>query len=198
MDKTELARLKELAEKATPGPWADGQNVEKVLGRRHDKNQGTVYMNYKDCGPYPRVEVFYNPDEGNMQTEQDAAYIAAANPQAILDLIGQSEYLQVLEEERSEYYQQFDKLADLLGVFHETDPGKPETFSVFIREFVRMKQHNERIEKEATWLANKLVAASEMLANVTGMETDDLNEDCWRKMACEAVEKENESHKSPD
>ena len=53
---------------------------------------------------------------------------------------------------------------------------------------------NERLEKEATWLANKLVAATKMLANATGMETDDLNEDGWRKVAREAVEKNNGSN----
>lgn len=54
--------LRELA--ATPGPWADGRNVERVLGRRHG---------------------------GSMQAEQDAACIAAANPQAVLALLDELE-----------------------------------------------------------------------------------------------------------
>lgn len=46
-----------------------------------------------------------------------------------------------------------------------------------------------RLEKEADWLANKLVAASEMIANASGMDAGDLNASGWRKVAQEAVKK---------
>ena len=130
-----MERLEELAEKAMPGPWAYGTDAEKCGAKYPDSNR--VYANLHPQDD-PVYGILLSVNHNLKLCDTTAAYIAAANPQAILELI-----------------------ADY-----------------------------ERLEKEANWLANKLVTASEILANATGMETGDLNEAGWRKVAREAVEKE--------
>lgn len=70
MDKDKLNELKELAEKATPGPWI------------YDEEDGTIE-------PLETVglrSIIAEPTYSN-----DAAFIAAANPQTVLELIAEIE-----------------------------------------------------------------------------------------------------------
>lgn len=74
MDKSELARLKELAEKATPGEWrADRYVILSPKGH----TLGRTYAISENC--IQRMEVVDSYD--------NAAFIAAANPQTVLALI---------------------------------------------------------------------------------------------------------------
>ena len=77
-----LAELRRLAEAATPGPWeafgaVDGRRGERWLGVTTDMRAiesaraGDVFA-AQDC------------------TRQDALFIAAANPAAVLDLLDQA------------------------------------------------------------------------------------------------------------
>ena len=74
MNKEQIARLKELAEKATPGKW---------------KNPGRQYI-VSDIDPSEPIicDVIGN------NFRFDIAYIAAANPQVILELIAENERLE--------------------------------------------------------------------------------------------------------
>lgn len=65
-----LAELKELALKASPGPWK--LEFRRLIGPKI----------YRDCG-----------DKIQMAYSDDAAYIAAANPQTVLKLIERIEKL---------------------------------------------------------------------------------------------------------
>lgn len=77
-----ITELKELAEKATPGPW---------LHEKENVHTGGVCS--VNQGGEPWFEV-WSPnwmDAPAQNNEADAAYIAAANPAAILELITQLE-----------------------------------------------------------------------------------------------------------
>ena len=67
----EFAELRRLAEAATPGPW-EWDDDHARPGLRHGRSFGGVLFR---CG------ALYGPDAG------DAAYIAAANPAAVLGLL---------------------------------------------------------------------------------------------------------------
>lgn len=78
MDTEELAVLRELAENATPGPW-------------FRSSTGNPHMDGTMSGPY---EV--HPDSGhricvtkvgNLENLHNANYIAAANPETIINLL---------------------------------------------------------------------------------------------------------------
>lgn len=86
---------------------------------------------------------------GDLKGRATSQVISAAIKQLIHEKAELESGLDMLEKERDAYYKAFDKLAEKLGVFQETDPGKPETFEVFAKVF-------ERQEKEAAWLAERL------------------------------------------
>lgn len=120
-------------------------------------------------------------------------FINTAKPPTILALIAELEYWQdyadVLEKEKSAYYMEFDKLAKKLGVFEKTDPGKPETFSVFAEIF-------DQLKNEANWLAAKANDAGNCLDRKCPQFEFPSNEKlyhekciaCWREAARKAVE----------
>ena len=170
-----LTDLKEKAGKAMPGPWELDETPTDIA---------TYYE-------------IYSTDWMVADCEKDgasAAFIAAANPAVVLALI---ERIERLEKENEELR------ANNYGPEILNDP-QALTASYFAGRMAEGREQNaredklldekERLEKEANWLANKLVAATEMLANATGMETDDLNEAGWRKVARETVENNNGSN----
>lgn len=167
MNQKQLAELKKLAQKATPGPWVANTDGDGSLCE----------------AKYPDGErhIIIEPAEWD-----DAEYIAAVNPQVILEVIESMEYLEELKKEKAEYYMQFDKLAEVMGVFKETDPGKPETFSVFRREFEKLKAQNRLLEQEANFLATE-VLDWEMDQATPGQKVRTLAK--IREEACKAVEK---------
>lgn len=73
MDKEQINKLKVLAQRATPGPWGS-------------KNDTIVYSLNKTT---PRCIC-------NVYSENDEAYIAAAHPIAIMELIEENKYLQAV------------------------------------------------------------------------------------------------------
>jgi hypothetical protein len=77
MDAQELQRLKELAQAATPGPW-------DYIGKSYTDN-GTYYFEVMDSVRNNEVVGEYGP------CEEDAKFIAAANPAAVLELIALAE-----------------------------------------------------------------------------------------------------------
>lgn len=71
MTNEELDALEQLARAATPGPWTM-------------RRLGTSYAYYTPAEPkYQSWEI----DSSGPMSDVDAAYIAAANPAAVLDLI---------------------------------------------------------------------------------------------------------------
>ena len=78
----DLERLKELAGKATPGPWICRQQI-----------YGFHMYTYIICGDNEHASPYYATDchtdepEAILQDGSCAAYIAAANPETVLKLI---------------------------------------------------------------------------------------------------------------
>ena len=110
MDTKKLNELNELAKKATPGPWFSiwvGDNMCSVSTDAQDDNKSIA------------IEPI---------AENDAAYIAAANPQTILMLIEEIERLKKLDELWRYDYEnmvahadELDKEADWLAKMQQYD-----------------------------------------------------------------------------
>lgn len=102
MSDTELADLEAKAKAATPGPWACWGTVKNLLGIG-PTNWGIVYAALTEAGGRPGVLFTTNhhlvteaekkqarkdhTDPG--QAGRNAAYVAAANPAAVLSLIAE-------------------------------------------------------------------------------------------------------------
>lgn len=198
MDKIEitpelLADIKAKAEKATPGPWeyrednAAGYNIES-------QNDYIVYSGTdSDC------ECDYGCEK-----ESNAAYIAAANPAVILDLIedygGKQQALYGI-------FLLVDQLKDCLNL--EADVSVEGTIQGAIIQInhddTAKKFEIERLEKEANWLAKQLsrqcqaddeIECGKSCEFVEGgccnkgeyFECYDVIADDWREAARKAVE----------
>lgn len=79
------AKLKALAEAATPGPWERGDGNEVSVSHEGDE----AYWDWEEAGP-ARVH------GGGPQASADADFIAAANPATVLALLAEIEALQGL------------------------------------------------------------------------------------------------------
>lgn len=90
-----LAGLKELAEKATPGPWIMGQD-------------GEVYSEDQDDFPVDIIE-------GICVEQSDAAYIAAASPDVVIALI------EKIEKQEKEVEWLVDHVSTLCGQIENCD-----------------------------------------------------------------------------
>jgi hypothetical protein len=97
---TDTKRLRELAQSATPGPWSqvdtpwgDGTWVCTGTGDPHGQ------MPIADC------EMHCHEDEYNSEprVHDNAAFIAAANPQAVLGLLDEVERLRRERDEATRY-----------------------------------------------------------------------------------------------
>ena len=187
-----LTDLKERAEKAMPGPWAYGTDAEKCGAKYPDTNRVYANLHPQDDHVYG---ILLSVNHNLKICDTTAAYIAAANPTMILELIAELEYWQgyadVLEKEKSAYYREFDRLAKELGVFEKTDPGNPETFRVFAEIF-------DQLKKEANWLAAKANDAGNCLDRKCPQTDFPANKKlyyekcvaCWREAARKAVSNE--------
>ena len=91
-----LADLKEKAEKAMPGPWAYGTDAEKCGAKYPDTNRVYAYLHPQDDHVYG---ILLSVNHNLKLCDTTAAYIAAANPQAILELIADYERLEKENEE---------------------------------------------------------------------------------------------------
>lgn len=90
MDKEQRAALRKVAEEATPGPWIGcgpsfGDALPKYLNEVTIDREGDEDDGYQICRP---------PVGLDDKCSADFAYIAAANPQAILQLLDHIEALE--------------------------------------------------------------------------------------------------------
>lgn len=122
-----LNELKELARNATPGPWEAGD--DDISGKKN------IYARQEDDHSIHDWHIAKVTYAG---TEDDARYIAAANPKTILDLIAEIERLQARDSTQS---------VSLCG-YKEIE--------------VDINCQLERIKKEADWLAYQLADDSIM------------------------------------
>ena len=82
IEDNELKELKELASKATPGPWwIDSHGVHLISQETHE----TVFL--LPCDPSTAVRHKETGNLSNWRNDWDASYIATANPSVIQRLI---------------------------------------------------------------------------------------------------------------
>lgn len=77
----QLDALEELAGKASPGSWV----YEEAFGGRAERWAFVVRQAKEESGSYPAIAEMV----GEERTEEDAAFIAAANPAVVLALIAE-------------------------------------------------------------------------------------------------------------
>lgn len=86
MNNEKIQELKRLAKAATPGPWAwtesDGSNLAELYGANGPKDQICTFGD---------IENSYVQSAGMEPEPPDMAYIAAANPAVVLELIAMVE-----------------------------------------------------------------------------------------------------------
>jgi len=82
MNDDDRKRLRELAERATPGPW---EYVPTGPDRSADFVRAELGSTVADFGGYP-------------PSPADAAFIAAANPTAVLELLDDMEILRAIKD----------------------------------------------------------------------------------------------------
>lgn len=96
-----VSELKARAERATKGPWFtlgkpwthDDQTDLAVIAGNRDPHKGTLIA---ECSL--SVDWTDGDDDPRIQEQKDAAYIAAANPSVVLELIGRLEQMEEVAE----------------------------------------------------------------------------------------------------
>jgi len=110
MTKSEIAELKELAEKATPGPWQS----KKKNGYAHEMRLDVAHYEHLILSCFARAHDY------GLQAQTDAAFIAHANPAAVLSLIERLERLEItLVNVRSDLCWLMDR-HELPGMINDT------------------------------------------------------------------------------
>ncbi len=87
----DIETLKQLALSATPGPWWIDSHGHAMVSHSDSHNCQQIFQTDDGMGPAVRHE-----STGNLsrwRNDNDASYIAAANPKAILELIDELESL---------------------------------------------------------------------------------------------------------
>lgn len=125
----DLAKLRALAEAATQGPWRQGMVSGRCHKPSHSKGahsgpRGTdpcVY-DYKivcddeltECyvAVEPNVTLIASDDNGPILSRENAAFIAAANPAAVLSLLDELARIRRLAEEACDLADQYNHPAD--------------------------------------------------------------------------------------
>lgn len=147
MTEKELDALEAAAKAATPGPW-------KCPGRalvvsRMDSSEQLVC----DC-----------LSKQFAQAPKDAAFIAAANPAAVLDLIAElrqakeeclhhKDYIAELEQSSLVYDKRLADISKLLDIEHED--GSYAELSYIYNSVVRLQGELRQARAERDWLAEK-------------------------------------------
>lgn len=155
MDREQINNLKVLSQRATPGPWAS-------------KNDTIVYSQHK-ATPLCVCKAYSANDE---------AYIAAANPIAIMELIEENKYLQAVV---NGYKNANDEAQEVIN---------------------ELKAKAEQLEKEADWLAAALSELGNLESEYFSPQVQDCPNPkiydccygdcqyCWRTAAREAVDEQ--------
>lgn len=197
--KDKIAHLKELAQKAGSNEWAFGELT-------HDKEDAfCVYSPEKDHEDRGDIIFSISHERVFMGTEDCVRYIAAANPQAILELIDkiertetENEYLSTCLDADIEESNKQIAFEQSLGKAMGIDEDYPQKFlrREILLNVQRLMVKIKQLDKETDWLAEELARTCrgvndcdycECQEKCTTMDAKD-----WREMARKAVEQENE------
>lgn len=136
---TTTDKLKRLAEAATQGPWFQGHNDDGdkqglMSVWPDDRMTGAIIA---QCGPHMPWDGWFE------QADRDAAYIASANPQAILALIAENERLRAEKENMQA------ALNDAVGECDKLSTERDETVALLRECEVEMRSDVEnRYDKD--------------------------------------------------
>lgn len=177
MDNQQLAKLKELAQKATPGEWITGAHRYEPAWVVLPPTDATGGFCIAQC----RVSV---------NGCNNAAYIAAANPQTILELLAKIERL---EKENADFRSDSAFLEDSSAMTISYFAGRMSEGREKNKEIDKLLDENRRLEKEADWLAEQLLCCTDdNRVDTCSYECHDLCANItleqWRQAARKAVE----------
>lgn len=103
----DLVALKDLAEKATPGPWYHNQPFVTVPPQRtiHGPVPGQR-VDYVSTAPGPGYSptIIPMPGREGSTKSNDMAFVAAANPAVVLELIAEVERLRLMATSENSYF----------------------------------------------------------------------------------------------
>lgn len=145
-----ITELKELAEKATPGPWF-------VVGQPWNPKADFIVAGSEDphVGQYVADTEDFDGEGRNVQ--ENAAYIAAANPAAILELIAKLEEAQAqMERQKDEWLSWEAKRRDLEKAAAQLENAQGEIRALRATEaglVERVKELEKGLTKIKNWKA---------------------------------------------
>jgi hypothetical protein len=114
MTAEEMKRLRELAEKATPGPW-DCDDADESRG---GYNAHAGWFSVSKARTEDMV-LTNQPEMGMFDRRADAAFVVAANPQTVLALLDEIERLRASHALRDEGYANADYQAVAENIAHD-------------------------------------------------------------------------------
>ncbi|MBD5641853.1 MAG: hypothetical protein HDQ91_05495 [Desulfovibrio sp.] len=172
MDKNQIARLKELAERATQGSW---------IAEENDYCYDYVWRKMQMISNDSDILAVMEPLEN---AANDAAYIAAANPTVVLALI---EKIERLEKENGELLDCKKVLNDPQALTVSYFAGAMAEGRKMNGEMDKLLEENRRLEKEADWLAE---AATDMDRQLCEGYACPYTHVSWREAARKAAEEQ--------
>jgi tetratricopeptide (TPR) repeat protein len=117
-----LRTLKELAERATPGPW-ESEDCRAATREKSRYQNGAFQVFSKDCEYHAIADCSCNHTcRDDEQCEDNAAFIAACDPQTILSLLSQVS----ANSANGNYKQALDKCVEALEIFIPPKDGALE------------------------------------------------------------------------
>lgn len=134
MSKVDKRALRELAEKATPGPWVRGNGNDVSVSESGDE----AYWEWEEAGPAQ----FH--DARGQQASADADFCAAANPATVLALLDEIEALRTCLAETA------GVAVTMLYESHKADTLKEfsiEELSRMVDSAKHLADANVRVEK---------------------------------------------------
>ena len=120
---SDLDRLEKLAREATPGPW-EWEPPSKDAWPLGDESLVTSW-NEADGYQKSVVSGWGHDASGTSASDEDRAYIAAANPSVVLDLIAR---VRTAEAERDAYKARLDAVASLASQWDGTPDYQPTDY----------------------------------------------------------------------
>ena len=135
MTDTELSSLEAAAKAATPGPWntKEGPDFSEIFA--HDKNIALIGSQHAD-----------------------AAYIAAANPASILELVQElkqaKNYISELEEDSRVYAKRIGEISELLDIEH--DAGSLAELSYIFHSVERLQEKLRQAQAERDFILEQV------------------------------------------
>jgi hypothetical protein len=145
---TDTNKLKELAERATPGPWVvDAQQSGAIFNIESESGDLCIAMSQENPAS-TRLEM-------NEQRRVNAEFIAAANPAAVLELIAEVERLRQFAAEAYQVFGAMDAPANVLDNASDAASGVPLRHETLLPFFAEGYESLRKDADRYRWLRSK-------------------------------------------